>query len=70
MQVLWAISALASLPVWLSHSSLPHSLPSWLHGEEGFISSLPVVPHSHVDVISGAAAATSFVGELFLVQVR
>ncbi|KAF5833329.1 hypothetical protein DUNSADRAFT_10409 [Dunaliella salina] len=56
---LWALSALASLPVWLSGplSSLPQ-----------LKTALPAVPHSHVDVVSGAAAATSFVGELFLVQ--
>lgn len=47
---LWSISALAMLPLWLTHLRAP----------------LPIIPRTHVDVISGAAAACSFLGELFM----
>lgn len=29
---------------------------------------LPIIPHTHVDVVSGAAAVASFVGELFMLK--
>lgn len=28
----------------------------------------PHIPHSHVDVVSGAAAAVAFIGELFMIK--
>ncbi|GFH23109.1 diacylglycerol acyltransferase, partial [Haematococcus lacustris] len=56
---LWAASAIVSLPLWLSGP---------LSGLRQLRDALPNIPHTHVDVVSGAAAATSFVGQLFLVQ--
>jgi hypothetical protein len=30
---------------------------------------LPTIPHTHVDMVSGAAAAVSFIGELLMIKV-
>lgn len=32
------------------------------------VKEFPTIPHSHVDVVSGAAAAIAFIGELFMVK--
>jgi hypothetical protein len=29
---------------------------------------LPTIPHTHVDMVSGAAAAVSFIGELLMIK--
>jgi hypothetical protein len=56
LQSLWGLSALVILPVYLSF------LPVFL------IKDLPKIPNTHVDVISGAAAVISFIGELFMIK--
>ena len=53
LQGLWALSFLAVMPVLLPFLKT---------------SALPIIPHTHVDVVSGAAAAVSFMGELFLAK--
>ncbi|MEW5310901.1 MAG: hypothetical protein WDW38_002655 [Sanguina aurantia] len=56
-QGLWALSAAATVPVYMSiltNSASPKPLP--------------IIPNTHVDFVSGAAAATSFVGELFMLK--
>lgn len=56
-QGLWALSAAAITPVYMS--ILMNSVSA---------KPLPIIPNTHVDVVSGAAAATSFVGELFMLK--
>lgn len=51
-RILWGASAAAVLPIFL---------PTLLQR-------LPVIPHTHVDVVSGAAAACSFIGEMFMLK--
>lgn len=51
--VLWGVAAAAITPVYISF---------------GLKRQLPIIPHTHVDVVSGAAAVSSFVGELFMVK--
>jgi hypothetical protein len=62
VQVLWAASALAAIPMWLVPLS-PASLGSLL---QGLWHALRL--DTHLDVVSGAAAASSFIAQLFLVQ--
>lgn len=54
---LWALSALMGLPILLSYYYLTF-----------FERPLPLVPHTHIDVVSGAAAACSFIGELCMLK--
>ncbi|KIY92314.1 hypothetical protein MNEG_15649, partial [Monoraphidium neglectum] len=54
--MLWAFSILALLPVYLTF--LPGVAPK----------QLPLIPHTHLDVVSGAAAVVSFVAELFMLK--
>ena len=58
LQLLWSFAALTILPVALDMLPLQYSLTK----------SLPHIPHSHVDVVSGAAAAVAFIGELFMIK--
>lgn len=51
-RVLWAASAAATLPIFMPRLQ----------------QRLPLIPHTHVDVVSGAAAACSFIGELFMLK--
>jgi hypothetical protein len=55
-QLLWAFSILALLPLYLSF--LPGVAPK----------APPLIPHTHLDVVSGAAAVVSFVAELFMLK--
>jgi hypothetical protein len=58
-QLLWSFAALLILPVALdSAPRVRYSLAK----------ALPVIPHTHVDVVSGAAAALAFTGELFMLK--
>eukprot|EP00879_Flechtneria_rotunda_P007405 GHRR01007767.1.p1 GENE.GHRR01007767.1~~GHRR01007767.1.p1 ORF type:complete len:163 (+),score=18.43 GHRR01007767.1:362-850(+) len=57
-QTLWCFSALTICPVVLS----------LLPGAYVLSKDLPVIPHTHVDMVSGAAAAVSFIGELFIIK--
>jgi hypothetical protein len=55
-QLLWAFASLALLPLHLSF--LPGVAPK----------RLPMIPHTHVDAVSGAAAAVFFISELFMIK--
>lgn len=57
--MLWVFSLLTFLPVALT--MLPGSYR---------VKELPTIPHTHVDVVSGAAACISFIGELFMIKVN
>jgi hypothetical protein len=58
LQLLWSFAALTILPVALSMLPVQYSL----------VKQFPIIPHSHVDVVSGAAAAVAFIGELFMIK--
>jgi hypothetical protein len=57
LQALWGLSALTILPISISF------LPVFLAKD------LPKIPNTHVDVVSGAAAVISLIGELFMIKV-
>lgn len=57
-QLLWSFAALTILPVALDMLPVRYSL----------VKEFPAIPHSHVDVVSGAAAAVAFIGELFMIK--
>lgn len=57
-QLLWSFAALTIAPVALSMLPVHYSL----------VKEIPMLPHSHVDVVSGAAAAVAFIGELFMIK--
>jgi hypothetical protein len=38
-------------------------------GSYSMTKDLPTIPHTHVDMVSGAAAAVSFIGELLMIKV-
>lgn len=59
LQLLWGFSLLTFLPVALT--MLPGSYA---------VKDLPTIPRTHVDVVSGAAACISFIGELLMIKVR
>lgn len=56
--LLWGFAALTILPVACSMLPVQYSL----------VKEFPTIPHSHVDVVSGAAAAIAFIGELFMIK--
>lgn len=58
LQLLWSFAALMILPVALSMLPVQYSLAK----------DIPPIPHSHVDVVSGAAAAIAFIGELLMIK--
>lgn len=58
MQLLWSFAALTILPVALNMLPVQYSLAK----------EFPRIPHTHVDVVSGAAAAVAFIGELFMIK--
>jgi hypothetical protein len=57
-QLLWSFAALTILPVALDKLPVQYSLAK----------QFPRIPHTHVDVVSGAAAAVAFIGELFMIK--
>lgn len=57
-QLLWSFAALTFLPVALDMLPVCYSLTK----------AFPTIPNTHVDVVSGAAAAVAFIGELFMVK--
>lgn len=57
-QLLWSFAALTILPVALDMLPVQYSLTK----------EFPRIPHTHVDVVSGAAAAVAFIGELFMIK--
>lgn len=73
LQGLWALSAVAAMALWAAQ--LPGMglelgpLSGPLSGLQALLAALPTIPHTHMDVVSGAAAASSFIGELLIVQV-
>lgn len=58
VQLLWSFAALTILPVALDMLPVQYSLAK----------EFPRIPHTHVDVVSGAAAAVAFIGELFMIK--
>lgn len=58
MQMLWSFSLMLFLPVLLALMPGSYSLSK----------DFPLIPHTHVDVVSGAAACVSFIGELFMIK--
>jgi hypothetical protein len=58
LQTLWGFSLLTFLPVLLA----------LMPGSYSMSKDLPMIPHTHVDMVSGAAAAVSFIGELLMIK--
>lgn len=58
LQILWGFSLLMFLPVLLA----------LMPGSYSMSKDLPTIPHTHVDMVSGAAAAASFIGELLMIK--
>ncbi|WIA28105.1 hypothetical protein OEZ86_010685 [Tetradesmus obliquus] len=56
--ILWGFSLLMFLPVLLA----------LMPGSYSMSKDLPTIPHTHVDMVSGAAAAVSFIGELLMIK--
>jgi hypothetical protein len=56
--LLWSFAALTILPEALDMLPVQYKL----------VKAFPQIPHSHVDVVSGAAAAVAFIGELFMIK--
>jgi hypothetical protein len=50
---MWALSALSILPVFIPFLKT---------------NAIPIIPNTHVDVVSGASAAMSFMGAVFMAK--